>query len=184
MDNKMDTKLYLIHGDDYIGHIDSQINMYDLLLTLVRDARELLLEGKQAALLRTLTGYEHQANEEFRRWCIPDAYLLSGDPKDLDGLMAAELLEADDDEGCPAGERMLHPCCMECGAASAADETGEDEDAPYEDPDGDAADLLTMAGKLLEAATRTTDAAGMLLQMAQDRADELTEDDLEDDFGE
>ena len=184
MDKKMDTRLYLIHEDDYIGHINGQIEMYDLLLTLVRDARELLLEGKQAALLRTLTKFEHRANEEFRRWRISDSYLLTGDPKDLGRLMAAELLEADDDEGCPASERMLHPCCMECGAVSGGNETGEDMDAPYEDPDDETSDFLTMAGKLLEAASRTTDVAGMLLQMAQDRADELTEDDLEDYFGE
>lgn len=175
MDTKMDTKLYLIHGDDYIGHINGQIEMYDLLLTLVRDARDLLLEGKQAALLRTLTGFEHRANEEFRRWCIPDAYLLSGDPEDLGGLMSAELLEADDEDGCPASERMLHPCCMECGAAPACDGTGED----GEILDDGAADFLTMAGKLLEAASKLTDTAGMLLQMAQDRTDGP-----EDGFGE
>lgn len=178
MDTKMDTKLYLIHGDDYLAHIREQVEMYDLLLTLVRDARDLLLEGKLAALLRTLTSFEHKANEAYRRWNISDSFILSGDPKGLAELMAAELLEADDDEGCSASERMLHPCCMECGAASTCGETGEDMIAP----DDETVDFLTMAGKLLEAASRITDTSAALLQMTQDRADEP--DEPEDGFGE
>ncbi len=183
MDPKMDTKLYLIHGDDYIGHINGQINMYDLLLTLVRDARELLLDGEQAALLRTLAKFEHRANEEYRRWRISDAYLLSRDPEDLGELMSAELLEADEDEGCSVSERMLHPCCMECGAAPACDGSGEDGIIL----DDEAAAFLTMAAKLLEAASKLTDTSAALLQMAQDRADGLTldvPDEPEDGFGE
>ncbi len=180
MDPKMDTKLYLIHGDDYIGHINGQINMYDLLLTLVRDARELLLNGEQAALLRTLTGFEHRANEEYRRWRISDAYLLSRDPEDLGELMSAELLEADEDEGCSVSERMLHPCCMECGAAPACDGSGEDGIIL----DDEAAAFLTMAAKLLEAASKLTDTSAVLFQMGADKLTLDVPDEPEDGFGE
>ncbi len=107
----MDKELYLIHLDDYLGHIDGKLEMYDLLLELVRSLRSDLEAGEDAQALRTLCHYEQQAHEMYENWGIPDSYTESGDPNDLGQLMEDELLPADDsghdDGGMSAACRLL-----------------------------------------------------------------------------
>lgn len=92
----MDNELYLIHLDDYLSHIDGKLDMYDLLLELVRSVRKDLEVGEPSQAMRTLCGYEQQAHEMYEGWDISDAYTDSGDPDDLAQLMEDELLPADD----------------------------------------------------------------------------------------
>ena len=92
----MDNELYLIHLDDYLDHIDGKLEMYDLLLELVRSVRKDLEAGEPSQAMRTLCGYEQQAHEMYEGWDISDAYTDSGDPDDLAQLMEDELLPADD----------------------------------------------------------------------------------------
>ena len=92
----MDNELYLIHEDDYLRHIDHKLEMYDLVLELVRTLREDLAEGETARAVRDLCSYEQQAHILFEGWTIPDEYAESGDPDDLAQLMEDELLPADD----------------------------------------------------------------------------------------
>ncbi len=107
----MDKELYLIHLDDYLDHIDGKLEMYDLLLELVRSLRSDLEAGEDAQALRTLCHYEQQAHEMYENWGIPDSYTESGDPDDLGQLMEDELLPADDsgddDSGMSAACRLL-----------------------------------------------------------------------------
>ena len=121
----MESKQYLINGKDYLAHIDGQIEMYDQLLTLANETRGLLLDGKFAAVLRTLNRFEHKANETFLGWGISDDYLCSGDPRDLRGLTRRELLEMDED-GCPAADCILRPCCPGCDKAAPEDDVEEE----------------------------------------------------------
>ena len=92
----MDNELYLIHEDDYLRHIDHKLEMYDLVLELVRTLREDLAEGETARAVRDLCSYEQQAHILFEGWTIPDEYAESGDPDDLAQLMEEELLPAGD----------------------------------------------------------------------------------------
>ena len=92
----MDNEIYLIHLDDYLSHIDGKLEMYDLLLELVRSVRKDLEAGEPSQAIRTLCAYEQQAHELYESWDIPDAYAESGDPDDLAQLMEDELLPADD----------------------------------------------------------------------------------------
>ena len=117
----METKQYLITGRDYLAHIDGQVEMYDQLLTLANETRELLLDGKLAAVLRTLNKFEHKANETFLSWGIPDDYLCSGEPKDLHRLIDRELLEMGEN-GCPAADCILRPCCPGCDMDAGKEE--------------------------------------------------------------
>ena len=94
----MDNELYLIHEDDYLRHIDHQLEMYDLVLELVRTLRDDLAEGETARAVRDLCSYEQQAHILFEGWTIPDEYAESGDPDDLAQLMEEELLPAGDGE--------------------------------------------------------------------------------------
>ena len=92
----MDNELYLIHEDDYLRHIDHKLEMYHLLLELVRALRDDLAEGETARAVRDLCSYEQQAHILFEGWTIPDEYAESGDPDDLAQLMEEELLPAGD----------------------------------------------------------------------------------------
>ena len=92
----MDNEIYLIHLDDYLSHIDGKLEMYDLLLELVRSVRKDLEAGEPSQAMRTLCAYEQQAHEMYESWDISDAYAESGDPDDLAQLMEDELLPADD----------------------------------------------------------------------------------------
>ena len=94
----MDNELYLIHEDDYLRHIDHKLEMYHLLLELVRALRDDLAEGETARAVRDLCSYEQQAHILFEGWTIPDEYAESGDPDDLAQLMEEELLPAEDEE--------------------------------------------------------------------------------------
>ena len=94
----MNDKLYLIHENDYLDHIDNQLDMYDLLTELVRSVRSDLEAGETARAMRTLCAYENQAHEMYEDWCIPDEYAESGDPDDLAQMMEDELLPADDED--------------------------------------------------------------------------------------
>ena len=94
----MDNELYLIHEDDYLRHIDHKLEMYDLVLELVRTLREDLAEGETARAVRDLCSYKQQAHILFEGWTIPDEYAESGDPDDLAQLMEEELLPAGDGE--------------------------------------------------------------------------------------
>lgn len=94
----MDNKLYLIHEDDYLNHIDHQLEMYDLLLEAVRTLRKDLEAGETARALRDLCAYEQEGHTLFEGWDIPDEYVESGDPDDLAQLMEEELLPADDED--------------------------------------------------------------------------------------
>ena len=94
----MDNELYLIHEDDYLRHIDHKLEMYHLLLELVRALRDDLAEGETARAVRDLCSYEQQAHILFEGWTIPDEYAESGDPDDLAQLMEEELLPAGEGE--------------------------------------------------------------------------------------
>ena len=95
----MDNKLYLIHEDDYLRHIDQKLEMYDLVLELVRTLREDLAEGETARAVRDLCSFEQDAHIMFECWTIPDAYVESlGDMAYLSRLMEKELLPADDED--------------------------------------------------------------------------------------
>lgn len=100
----MDNKLYFIHEDNYLNHIDHQLEMYDLLLEAVRTLRKDLEAGETARALRDLCAYEQEAHTLFEGWNIPDEYAESGDPDDLAQLMEEELLPADDEDEEDGGE--------------------------------------------------------------------------------
>ena len=101
----MDNELYLIHEDDYLRHIDHKLEMYHLLLELVRALRDDLAEGETARAVRDLCSYEQQAHILFEGWTIPDEYAESGDPDDLAQLMEED--SEDNGEGKSLSELLL-----------------------------------------------------------------------------
>ena len=147
----MDNKLYLIHEDDYLRHIDQKLEMYDLVLELVRTLRDDLAEGETARAVRDLCSYEQDAHIMFECWTIPDAYVESlGDTAYLSRLMEKELLPADDED---------------------------DEEEYDEEEDGeDASDGKPLSRLLLEAANMLADSAASLLSASGLASDMELED--------
>ena len=119
----MDNKLYLIHEDDYLRHIDHKLEMYKLLLELVQTLREDLAEGETARAVRDLCSFEQQAHILFECWTIPDEYVESWEPDDLAQLMEKELLPADDEdeedgEGKPLSRLLLEAADLMADSAA------------------------------------------------------------------
>ncbi len=146
----MDTELYLIHGDDYLSHIDDKVDIYDLLTSMAREAREQIATGHYAAALRVLAKYEKEAIEVFETWGIPESYLETGDEEELAELMENELLPPTD--GC-CGDA---PCCL----VAEGYEKPEDEDT--EDGGGDG---RSVSAKPLEFASTLTETARLTLDL-------------------
>lgn len=110
----MDNKLYLIHEDDYLRHIDQKLEMYKLVLELVRTLRDDLSEDETARAVRNLCSYEQDAHIMFECWTIPDAYVESlGDTAYLSRLMERELLPADDEDDDDDGGKPLSGLLLE-----------------------------------------------------------------------
>ncbi len=141
----MDTELYLIHGDDYLSHIDDKVEMYGFLTALVREAREQAVIGSPSSVLCVLAKYEKEAIEVFDTWGIPESYLETGDEGELAELMENELLPPTD--GC-CGDT---PCCL----------TAEE----YEGPDDADAEEGSVSAKLLEFAATLTETAKLTLDL-------------------
>jgi len=85
----LENEVFSIRREDYLAHIDGKIEMYDLLLTALCEARSLLLAGKPYELLRALNDFEHQAHDLFSSWNIPDEYLENGQ---FDALLYDDLM--------------------------------------------------------------------------------------------
>ena len=105
----MDNELYLIHLDDYLGHIDDKLEMYGLMLELVRTLRKDMEAAGDTQGLRTLCRYEQEAHETYENWYIPDDYRESGDADDLSQLMEDELMPVEDDDN--EDDSNMSPAC-------------------------------------------------------------------------
>lgn len=140
----MENEVFSIRREDYLAHIDGKIEMYDLLLTALCEARSLLLAGKPYELLRTLNEYEHQSHDLFRSWNISDEYLESGQPDDLTcGDLIAHRSTDDDDARAFNGN---------------AEAYKDDEDA-----DISMSQAMLMAGQLTECASEILEVCEALL---------------------
>ena len=149
----MDSGLYLIHGDDYISHIDDKVEMFDFLLSMAREAREQLATGRAPAALRVLAKYEKEAIEAFETWGIPESYIESGDEGELAELIENDLLPAT--EGCCDSL----PCCL---AADGYDDLDYDPDS---ETDGTDDGEGSVASGLLEIAASLTHTANQALHL-------------------
>jgi len=145
----MDSGLYLIHGDDYISHIDDKVEMFDFLLSMAREAREQLAIGRSPAALRVLAKYEKEAIEAFETWGIPESYIESGDEGELSELIENDLLPATD--GCCDSL----PCCL---VAEGCDGT---DSCPDSGADGEG----SVSSGLLEIAASLTNTANQALHL-------------------
>lgn len=108
-------KMFLIHEDDYIRHIDEKLELYAMLRQAASAVKK-LPDSKANKEAKRIAGiYSDRALAMYDGWGIPDRYLITADMDDLCELMENELIEPEeagyypDDGDCPCcdGER----CC-------------------------------------------------------------------------
>ena len=157
-------KVYLIHEDDYIKHIDEKLELYAMLRQLIFHLRRVPDTSAYFRKVKEMANaYDIRSDELFDGWGIPGSYMVTGDPDELCELMENELIEPEDagyypDDGdCPCcdGER----CCdyaerLEQEYAAENDKS-EDEVFEYAE-EADMSELLTVANDILSALERLT----------------------------
>ena len=149
-------KLYLIHEDTYVAHINEKVQLYSMLKQLAHMVKHLPTNRGSKDLTKLAAVMEKRSDEMFKSWNIPGSYLLFGDEADLTYLMNKELCppemadyvlcDGDCDECCPCGEDC--PCCEieeEDDGANEPDESGADEN------EADIGELLTMLGEVMHS---------------------------------
>lgn len=111
-------KIYLIHEDDYLRHIDEKLCLYKLIKQLAAYAESTNDIHKVCKLGAYANFVESRADELFESWGIPEVYMTHGDTDHLVELMDNELLPLEE-------------------AGLALDDDDEDEASDYYDEDED-----------------------------------------------
>ena len=89
-------KVFMIHLDDYIRHIDEKLELYAMLRQL-EEAIGKLPECKSTAEARQcMAAFAPKLKELWESWNIPQRYFVSGELDDLCDVMDDELMEPED----------------------------------------------------------------------------------------
>lgn len=166
MENK---KMYLIHEDDYIRHIDEKLELYAMLRQMASAVKKLPEMKSTRDAKQTADIFSTKAMMLYEGWDIPDRYLITADTDDLRELMENELCEPEDagfipDDGdcpCCGGER----CCEYA-------ERIEDEYFNESEPDEDEGDEYAFLSELLEISHEVLEAMGLMMDAIADVLDD------------
>ena len=92
----MNNEMYLIHGEDYIKHIEEKTILYSMLKQIACKVAKLPSNrgNKNLSVLAKKT--ERIADKMFRSWGIPASYLCTADSDMLADLMENELIAPED----------------------------------------------------------------------------------------
>lgn len=89
-------KMYLIHEDDYLRHIDEKLELYAMPRQLIHTVRKQPTCPPNAIARYAAETYAEKCEQLFKSWGIPESYLVSGDTDELIDLMDNELIEPED----------------------------------------------------------------------------------------
>ena len=119
----MNNEMYLIHGEDYIKHIEEKTILYSMLKQVACKVAKLPSNrgNKNLSVLAKKT--EKIADKMFRSWGIPASYLYTGDSDMLAALMENELITPEDAGYYPGDDE--DECDGDCGSFCFCE---EDED--------------------------------------------------------
>ena len=140
----MNNEMYLIHGEDYIKHIEEKAILYSMLKQVACKVAKLPSNrgNKNLSVLAKKT--EKIADKMFRSWGIPASYLYTGDSDMLAALMENELITPEDAGYYPIDDE--YECDGDC-CACCSDEKDEDYD-PIGEYLEDFGDLMTRFNEL------------------------------------
>lgn len=119
----MNEKLYLIHEDDYIKHINEKIALYSMVKQLTHQIARLAPNRGNKALANMSKAFERAAGDMFHSWGIPVSYLMSDNYDDLAELMENELIEPEEAGYFPCDCK----CCRETCEDSKDENVSEDD---------------------------------------------------------
>ena len=118
--------LYLIHGEDYLRHIEEKLEllwMATILMHYIKNGAE--KDGYLDLVRRSTLDFDERCEEMFSSWGRALNYLKSRDLADLSDLIENDLIEPEYAGYIPAD----NPCCPgEYTAEREADEDNEDAD--------------------------------------------------------
>ena len=122
----MSNEMYLIHGEDYLSHINDKVHLYSMLKQLNHMIARLPNNRGSKELSMLAAQYDEIAEELFRSWGIPKTYLVFRNNEDLAELMENELIAPEDagfmDCACDCS------CCEEEADTGNCDATDEDDE--------------------------------------------------------
>ena len=128
----MENKLYLIHEEDYVKHIDEGMVLYTMLKEITHRVSKLPTVPGNKALVDLTARADRLAEMIYRTWGIPASYAYTFNRANLAFLMENELI-APEDAGYYACD---DTCCCQCGCCcDNCDLCDDDEDYDGEDYD-------------------------------------------------
>ena len=128
----MENKLYLIHEEDYVKHIDEGMVLYTMLKEITHRVSKLPTVPGNKALVDLEARADRLAEMIYRTWGIPASYAYTFNRANLAFLMENELI-APEDAGYYACD---DTCCCQCGCCcDNCDLCDDDEDYDGEDYD-------------------------------------------------
>ena len=113
----MNHKMYLVHEDHYLKHLEDKIKMYRLLRQLVQTIRTVPVNRGTRLLTEVTCRLEALADNQFKSWNIPNEYMVTGNPDWLRKKMALELVSPD-----AAGIHLRHCDCPYCDEPCCCDD--------------------------------------------------------------
>ena len=131
----MENKLYLIHEEDYVKHIDEGMVLYTMLKEITRGVSKLPSEHGNKALIDLAARADRLAEKIYRTWGIPASYVYTFNHANLAFLMENELIALEDAGYCTCDDS----CCCQCGCC--CDLYNDDEDYDDYDEDEDETDV-------------------------------------------
>ena len=131
----MENKLYLIHEEDYVKHIDEGMVLYTMLKEITHGVSKLPSEHGNKALIDLAARADRLAEKIYRTWGIPASYVYTFNHANLAFLMENELIAPEDAGYCTCDDS----CCCQCGCYR--DLYNDDEDYDDYDEDEDETDV-------------------------------------------
>ena len=107
----MENKLYLIHEEDYVKHIDEGMVFYTMLKEITHGVSKLPSELGNKALIDLAARADRLAEKIYRTWGIPASYVYTFNHANLAFLMENELIAPEDAGYCTCDDS----CCCQCG---------------------------------------------------------------------
>ena len=115
----MNNKVYLIHEEDYIKHIDEKVLLYSFVKQLAHCIGRMKTTGADDDFIKMAESYGATAENLFNSWGIPKSYITLDNKDDLVPLMENELIKPEEagyypcDDDCPC-----YCCCKDEDDAS------------------------------------------------------------------
>ena len=131
----MENKLYLIHEEDYVKHMDEGMVLYTVLKEITHRVSKLPADHGNKALAGLIdlsARADRLAEMIYRTWGIPASYAYTFNRANLAFLMENELI-APEDAGYYACD---DTCCCQCGCCCDNCDLYDDEE-DYDDYDED-----------------------------------------------